>query len=78
MGGDRLNARQMQAIHKKAARGGNLRFELEAELIAAQLNQLRGASTPASAQTAVNASQFLLSQSDGAVRTARVPRPPPS
>jgi hypothetical protein len=68
VGGDRLTARQMQAIHKKAARGGNLRFELEAELIAAQLNQLRGASTPASVQTAVNASQFLLSQSDGAVR----------
>jgi hypothetical protein len=68
VGGDRLTARQMQAIHKKAAGGGNLRFELEAELIAAQLNQLRGASTPASVQTAVNASQFLLSQSDGAVR----------
>jgi hypothetical protein len=68
VGGDRLTSRQMQAIHKKAAGGGNLRFELEAELIAAQLNQLRGASTPASVQTAVNASQFLLSQSDGAVR----------
>jgi hypothetical protein len=68
VGGDRLTAKQMQAIHNKAARGGNLRFELEAELIAAQLNQLRGASTPASVQSAVNASQFLLSQSDGAVR----------
>jgi len=68
VGGDRLTSRQMQAIHKKAARGGNLRYELEAELIAAQLNQLRGASTPKGVQTAVNASQFLLSQSDGAVR----------
>ena len=58
----------MRAILKKAARGGNLRYELEGELIAALLNQLRGASTSASVQTAVNASQLLLSQSDGAVR----------
>jgi hypothetical protein len=68
VGGDRLTARQVQAILKKAARSGNLRFELEGELIAALLNQLRRASTPASVQTAVNASQLLLSQSDGAVR----------
>jgi hypothetical protein len=68
VGGDRLTAGQVQAILKQAARGGNLRFELEGELIAALLNQLRGASTSASLQTAVNASQLLLSQSDGAVR----------
>jgi hypothetical protein len=68
VGGDRLTAGQVQAVLKKATRGGNLRFELQGEIIATLLNQLRGASTPASVQTAVNASQLLLSQSDGAVR----------
>ena len=71
VGGDRLTAGQVRAILKKAARGGNLRYELEGELIASLLNQLRGASTPASVQTAVNASQLLLSQSDGAVRNRK-------
>ena len=71
MGGDRLTAKQVQAIFKKAERGGNLRFELEGELIAALLNQLRGASTSTSVQSAVDASQLLLSQSDGAVRNRK-------
>jgi hypothetical protein len=72
VGGDRLTARQVQAILKKAAHGGNLRFELEGELIAALLNQLRGASTSASVQTAVDASQLLLSQSDGALHNGAI------
>jgi hypothetical protein len=71
VGGDRLTAKQVQAIFKKAERGGNLRFELEGELIAALLNQLRGASTSTSVQSAVDASQLLLSQSDGAVRNRK-------
>jgi hypothetical protein len=71
VGGDRLTAGQVRAILKKTARGGNLRYELEGELIATLLNQLGGAGTPASVQTAVNASQLLLSQSDGAVRNRK-------
>jgi hypothetical protein len=71
VGGDRLTAGQVRAILRKAEGSGNLRYELEGELIAALLNQLRGAATPASVQTAVNASQLLLSQSDGAVRNRK-------
>ena len=71
VGGDRLTDKQVRAILKKAARGGNLRYELEGELIATQLNQLGGAGTPAGVQTAVNASQLLLSQSDGAVQNRK-------
>jgi hypothetical protein len=72
VGGDRLSAKQVQAILKKAERGGNLRFELEGELIAALLNQLRRLSHPASVQTAINAAQLLLSQSDGALHNGTI------
>ena len=72
VGGDRLTAAQVQAILGKAGHGGNFRFVLEGELIAALLNQLRRVSTPASVQAAINATQFLLSQSDGALHNGAI------
>jgi hypothetical protein len=72
VGGDRLTAAQVQAILRLAARGGNVRFELEGELITALLNQLRRTSTPANVQTAVDATQLLLSQTDGALKNGAI------
>jgi hypothetical protein len=72
VGGDRLRAGQVQAILGKAGHGRNLRFELEGELIATLLNQLRRASTPSSVQAAINASQFLLSQHGGALHNGAI------
>jgi hypothetical protein len=72
VGGDRLTAAQVQAILGMVGHGGNFRFELEGELIAALLNQLRRVSNPASVQTAINAAQLLLSQSDGALHNGTI------
>ena len=68
VGSDRLTAAQVRFILKKAANNGSFRFELQGELIAALLNQLGGATTPTGVQTAINATQFLLSQNDGALQ----------
>lgn len=67
VGGDRLTAAQVQAILRQAASSDNFRFEVEGELITALLNQLRRASTPPGVQTAIDATQLLLSQSGGAL-----------
>ena len=68
VGGDRLTAAQVGFILKKAAKDWSFRFELQGELIAALLNQLGGATTPTGVQTAIDATQFLLSQDDGALQ----------
>jgi hypothetical protein len=69
VGGDRLTAAQVRFILKKAAKDWSFRFELQGELIAALLNQLGGATTPTEVQTAIDATQFLLSQDDGALQS---------
>jgi hypothetical protein len=65
VGGGRLSASQTHAMLRMAQRGGNFRFELQGELIAALLNQLGGASTPTGVQAAINAAQLLMSQGGG-------------
>jgi hypothetical protein len=65
VGGGRLSASQTRAMLRMAQRGGNFRFELQGELIAAVLNQLGGASTPTGVQAAINAAQLLMSQGGG-------------
>ena len=67
VGGDRLAAVQARAILAEAAAGEDFRFEVEGELITALLNQLRRASTPTGVQTAIDATQLLLSQTGGAL-----------
>jgi hypothetical protein len=67
VGGDRLTAAQARAVLGAAADGEDFRFEVEGELIAALLNQLRRASTPTGVQTAIDATQLLLSQTGGAL-----------
>jgi hypothetical protein len=66
IGGDELTAAQVDAILQRADRG-NLWSQLERELITALLNQLAGGSTPIEVQAAIDAAQFYLSQSDGAL-----------
>ena len=51
-----------------ATRSSNFRFELRDELIATSLNQLGGAPTPTGLQTIIDATQFLVSQGDGALQ----------
>jgi hypothetical protein len=68
VGGDRLTAAQVRFILRKAAKDWSFRFELQGELITALLNQLGGATTPTEVQTAIDATQLLLSQDDGALQ----------
>jgi hypothetical protein len=65
VGGARLSPSQAHSMLRMAHRGGNFRFELQGELIAALLNQLGGASTPTGVQSAINATQLLMSQGGG-------------
>ena len=67
VGSDRLTVAQVHwALN--AGQHRNFRFKLQSELIATLLNQLGGASTPTSVQSAVDAAQLLLSHGDGAIR----------
>jgi len=70
VGSDRLSAAQAHWALKAGVRH-NFRFKLQSELIAALLNQLGGATTPASVQAAVDAAQLLLSHGDGALHKGR-------
>ena len=69
--------RQRQAVGQaahwalKAGQRRNFRFKLQSELIAALLNQLGGASTPAKVQAAIDGAQLLLSHSDGALHKGK-------
>ena len=72
VGSDRLNATQTHYILRKAGYSTNYRFRLQGQMITTQLNQLGGASTPASVQNALNASQLLMSQGDGALHNGAV------
>ncbi|HJU00871.1 MAG TPA: hypothetical protein VJ966_06640 [Actinomycetes bacterium] len=70
VGSDKLSARQAQWALKAGLRR-NFRFRLQSELIAALLNQLGGASTPAKVQAAIDAAQLLLSHGDGALHKGK-------
>ena len=70
VGSDKLSARQAHWALKAGVRR-NFRFKLQSELIAALLNQLGGASTPAKVQEAIDAAQLLLSHGDGALHKGK-------
>jgi hypothetical protein len=70
VGSDRLSAGQVSWA-LKAGQRRNFRFRLQSELIAALLNQLGGASTPAKVQAAIDAAQLLLSHGDGALHKGK-------
>jgi hypothetical protein len=66
VGSDALTAEQVHEI-LQGEHGRNPRLQLQSELITALLNQLDGVSTPTEVQDAINASQFYMSQGDGAL-----------
>jgi hypothetical protein len=70
VGSDKLSAKQVSWA-LQAGQRRNFRFKLQSELIAALLNQLGGASTPAKVQEAIDAAQLLLSHGDGALHKGR-------
>jgi hypothetical protein len=67
VGSDALTAEQVHEILQQGENGRNPRLQLQSELITALLNQLDGVSTPTGVQDAINASQFYMSQGDGAL-----------
>jgi hypothetical protein len=66
VGSTTLNAMQVNALLATNQDGPNYLIKLVHQLIAAELNQLRGASTPAAVQTAINAANALIAQQGGA------------
>jgi hypothetical protein len=65
IGGTALTAAQIDEIFGRNA--SNYLNQVSQQLIAARLNQLSGASTPAAVQTAINAAQALVQASGGPV-----------
>jgi hypothetical protein len=63
VGGVALTAAQIDEIYGRNA--SNYLNQVSQQLIAARLNQLSGASTPAAVQTAINAAQALIQASGG-------------
>jgi hypothetical protein len=70
VGSTTLNAAQVNALLATNQNGPNYLIKLVHQLIAAELNQLRGTSTPTAVQTAINAANALIAQQGGANGTA--------
>jgi hypothetical protein len=70
VGADTLTAAQVNTLLSTNENGPNYLIKLEHQLIAAELNQLGGASTPAAVQTAINAANALIAASGGTATSA--------
>ncbi len=73
VGADQLTAAQVNALLAINQNGPNYLIKLVHQLIAAELNQLGGASTPTDVQTAINAANALIAQQGGAFSGTDMP-----